>query len=201
MAGKRDEPENVVLKLRQVEMLQGQGTGIADAVRQIGANSISPISSVCSASRGPWSARSHGPDRGMAPRSTGELCVQAPSVCQTPGYETRSRVDDPANPASRPCRRLCPQVSRRVAPSYGFGRRGRAETRCLTSLAPRRTGGCPQNGRTGRRRAWTHCPRHPAAVIHRPPDPSREALSPASQAAFPRPELCGGTAPSGSGVT
>ena len=41
MAKKRDEPEDVMLKLRQVEMLQGQGTGIADAVRQIGANSIS----------------------------------------------------------------------------------------------------------------------------------------------------------------
>ncbi len=36
MAGKRDKPEDVVLKLRQVEVLQGQGMGIADAVRQIG---------------------------------------------------------------------------------------------------------------------------------------------------------------------
>ncbi len=36
MAGKRDKPEDVVLKLRQVEVLQGQGMVIADAVRQIG---------------------------------------------------------------------------------------------------------------------------------------------------------------------
>ena len=36
MAGKRDQPEEVVLKLRQVEVLQGQGSPIADAVRQIG---------------------------------------------------------------------------------------------------------------------------------------------------------------------
>ena len=96
-------------------------------------------------------------------------------VCQTPGYEARSRVDDPASPASRPCRRQCRRVSRCVAPSYGFGRQGHAETTCLTSLAPRPSGGCPPNGGTGRRRAWTHCPRHPAAVIDRPPDPSRKA--------------------------
>ena len=37
MAGKRDKPEEIVLKLRQVEVLQGQGRSIADAVRQIGA--------------------------------------------------------------------------------------------------------------------------------------------------------------------
>lgn len=36
MAGKRDKPEDVVLKLRQVEVLQGQGLAVADAVRQIG---------------------------------------------------------------------------------------------------------------------------------------------------------------------
>ena len=36
MAGKRDKPEEIMLKLRQVEMLQGQGGSIADAVRQIG---------------------------------------------------------------------------------------------------------------------------------------------------------------------
>lgn len=36
MAGKRDNPEEIVLKLRQVEVLQGQGMAIADAVRQIG---------------------------------------------------------------------------------------------------------------------------------------------------------------------
>ena len=36
MAGKRDKPEEIVLKLRQVEVLQGQGRSMADAVRQIG---------------------------------------------------------------------------------------------------------------------------------------------------------------------
>lgn len=36
MAGKRDKPEEIVLKLRQVEVLQGQGKSVADAVRQIG---------------------------------------------------------------------------------------------------------------------------------------------------------------------
>ncbi|WP_425602849.1 transposase [Hoeflea algicola] len=36
MAGKREKPEEIVSKLRQVEVLQGQGATIADAVRQIG---------------------------------------------------------------------------------------------------------------------------------------------------------------------
>ena len=36
MAGKRDKPEEILSKLRQVEVLQGQGMKIADAVRQIG---------------------------------------------------------------------------------------------------------------------------------------------------------------------
>ncbi len=36
MAGKRDKPEEIVSKLRQVEVLQGQGMKIADAVWQIG---------------------------------------------------------------------------------------------------------------------------------------------------------------------
>ena len=36
MAGKRPKPEEIVSKLRQVEVLQGQGVSIADAVRQIG---------------------------------------------------------------------------------------------------------------------------------------------------------------------
>ena len=35
MAGKRDKPEEIVSKLRQIEVLQGQGMKIADAVRQI----------------------------------------------------------------------------------------------------------------------------------------------------------------------
>lgn len=38
MAGKREKPEEIVSKLRQVEVLQGQGmtTAEAEAVRQIG---------------------------------------------------------------------------------------------------------------------------------------------------------------------
>lgn len=36
MAGKREKPEEIVSKLRQVEVLQGRGMTIADAVRQIG---------------------------------------------------------------------------------------------------------------------------------------------------------------------
>jgi transposase-like protein len=36
MAGRRDKPEEIVSKLRQVEVLQGQGMAVAEAVRQIG---------------------------------------------------------------------------------------------------------------------------------------------------------------------
>lgn len=36
MAGRRYKPEEIVLKLRQIEVLQGQGKPIADAARQIG---------------------------------------------------------------------------------------------------------------------------------------------------------------------
>ena len=36
MAGKRERAEDIVSKLRQIEVLQGQGMTIADAVRQIG---------------------------------------------------------------------------------------------------------------------------------------------------------------------
>ena len=36
MAAKREKPEDIVLKLRQVEVLQGQGKSVQDAVRQIG---------------------------------------------------------------------------------------------------------------------------------------------------------------------
>ena len=36
MAGKREKPEEIVSKLRQVEVLQGQGITIAEAMRQIG---------------------------------------------------------------------------------------------------------------------------------------------------------------------
>ena len=36
MAGKREKPEDIVLKLRQVEVLQVQGKSVQEAVRQIG---------------------------------------------------------------------------------------------------------------------------------------------------------------------
>ena len=36
MAGKRERPEDIVLKLRKVEVLQGQGKSVQEAVRQIG---------------------------------------------------------------------------------------------------------------------------------------------------------------------
>jgi transposase-like protein len=36
MAGKREKPEDIVTKLRQIEVLQSQGMAIADAVRQVG---------------------------------------------------------------------------------------------------------------------------------------------------------------------
>lgn len=40
MVGMRDKPEEMVLKLRKVEVLQGQGMGIAEAVRQIGVTQL-----------------------------------------------------------------------------------------------------------------------------------------------------------------
>jgi putative transposase len=36
MAGKRAKPEDIVLKLRQVEVLHGQGKSVQEAVHQIG---------------------------------------------------------------------------------------------------------------------------------------------------------------------
>ncbi|KHQ53967.1 transposase [Ruegeria sp. PBVC088] len=36
MAGNREKPEEIVSKLRQAEVLQGQGMTVAEAVRQIG---------------------------------------------------------------------------------------------------------------------------------------------------------------------
>ena len=36
MVGKRERPEDIVLKLRQIKVLHGQGMPVADAVRQVG---------------------------------------------------------------------------------------------------------------------------------------------------------------------
>ena len=40
MANKRHKPEEIVTKLRQVEVLRGQGMTLADAVRQIGISEL-----------------------------------------------------------------------------------------------------------------------------------------------------------------
>ena len=40
MARKRFKPEEIVAKLRQVDVLQGQGSSVADAVRQIGVTEV-----------------------------------------------------------------------------------------------------------------------------------------------------------------
>ncbi len=40
MARKRFKPEEIVAKLRQVEVLQSQGMAVADAVRQIGVTEV-----------------------------------------------------------------------------------------------------------------------------------------------------------------
>jgi putative transposase len=40
MAGKRDKPEEIVAKLRQAEVLPGQGTTVADAIRRIGVSEV-----------------------------------------------------------------------------------------------------------------------------------------------------------------
>jgi len=40
MARKRHKPEEIVTKLRQVEVLRGQGVTMADAVRQIGVSEL-----------------------------------------------------------------------------------------------------------------------------------------------------------------
>ncbi len=40
MANKRHKPEEIVAKLRQVDVLGGQGRTVADAIRQIGITSL-----------------------------------------------------------------------------------------------------------------------------------------------------------------
>ena len=40
MANRRHKPEEIVTKLRQVEVLRGQGIPMADAVRQIGVSEL-----------------------------------------------------------------------------------------------------------------------------------------------------------------
>ncbi len=38
--GKRHKPEEIIAKLRQVEVMSGQGTSIADAIRAIGVTEV-----------------------------------------------------------------------------------------------------------------------------------------------------------------
>ena len=45
MASKRHTPEQIVAKLRQVDVLTSQGTPVADAVRQIGVTEVILIES------------------------------------------------------------------------------------------------------------------------------------------------------------
>ena len=40
MARKRFKPEEIVAKLRQIEVLQGQGSTVVDAIRQIGVTEV-----------------------------------------------------------------------------------------------------------------------------------------------------------------
>ena len=40
MAKKRYRPEEIVIKLRQVELLHSQGMAVADAIRQIGVSEV-----------------------------------------------------------------------------------------------------------------------------------------------------------------
>ncbi len=58
MVGKRDKPEEIVLKLRQVEVLQGQGSSLAEAVRQIDHPDLGP-------------ERADPDDAGRAPKAQG----------------------------------------------------------------------------------------------------------------------------------
>ena len=40
MAKKRYKPEEIVIKLRQVEVLESQGMAVSDAIRQIGVSEV-----------------------------------------------------------------------------------------------------------------------------------------------------------------
>ena len=43
MSRKRHKPEEIVTKLRQVDVLVSQGQGIVDAIRQIGVSEVTTI--------------------------------------------------------------------------------------------------------------------------------------------------------------
>ena len=42
MSSKRHTPEQIVTKLRQVDVLTSQGSTVADAVRQVGVTEVDP---------------------------------------------------------------------------------------------------------------------------------------------------------------
>ena len=46
--GKRHEPEEIIAKLRQVEVMTCQGTSMADAVRSIGVTELRTIAGAAS---------------------------------------------------------------------------------------------------------------------------------------------------------
>ena len=50
MPRKRHKPEEIVTKLRQVDVLVSQGQGIADAIRQIGVSEVACVTN-CSTAR------------------------------------------------------------------------------------------------------------------------------------------------------
>ena len=50
MPRKRHKPEEIVTKLRQVDVLVSQGQGIADAIRQIGVSEVASVMN-CSTAR------------------------------------------------------------------------------------------------------------------------------------------------------
>jgi predicted RNase H-like nuclease len=49
MPRKRHEPEEIVTKLRQVDVLVSQGQGIADAIRQIGVSEVAFVTNCSTA--------------------------------------------------------------------------------------------------------------------------------------------------------
>ena len=84
MAGKREKPEDIVAKLRQVEVLQGQGLTIAEAVRQIGVTQQTYYR---------WRKQYGGMNRKQLKRLK-ELEKGEPAPAQG-GFRSHARQDDP----------------------------------------------------------------------------------------------------------
>ena len=88
MSRKRHRPEEIVAKLRQVEVLTAQGQSVAEAIRSIGVTEVSSGTSCLTARSSPRSRR---------PRSSSRAGV---------GTTTRSARTRPLAP-SRPRQRSC----------------------------------------------------------------------------------------------